>query len=59
MLAGTTLRYSPGIVTGGGGYVHDCGRSRSIGFFLEPLVCIALFAKKVMLHLKHPCACYP
>lgn len=45
--AGTTLRYSPGIVTGGSGYIHDCGRSRSIGFFLEPLVCIALFAKKV------------
>ncbi|KAL3143392.1 hypothetical protein ABBQ38_002216 [Trebouxia sp. C0009 RCD-2024] len=43
---GTTLRYSPGIVTGGSGYTHDCGRSRSIGFFLEPLVCIALFAKK-------------
>ena len=45
--AGTTLRYSPGIVTGGSGYIHDCGRSRSIGFFLEPLVCIALYAKKV------------
>ncbi|KAL0039835.1 hypothetical protein WJX77_009421 [Trebouxia sp. C0004] len=43
---GTTLRYFPGIVTGGSGFVHDCGRSRSIGFFLEPLVCIALFAKK-------------
>ena len=27
--------------------MHDCGRSRSIGYFLEPLVCIALFAKKV------------
>ena len=47
MNAGTTLRYSPGIVTGSSGYIHDCGRSRSIGFFLEPLVCIALFAKKV------------
>lgn len=57
--AGTTLRYSPGIVTGGSGYTHDCGRSRSIGFFLEPLVCIALFAKKVAQWYLHSVAAHP
>ena len=32
---------------GGQGFVHDCGRSRGIGYFLEPLVYISLFANKV------------
>ena len=32
---------------GGQGFVHDCGRSRGIGYFLEPLVCLSLFANKV------------
>lgn len=27
--------------------MHDCGTSRSIGYFLEPLTCLAVFAKKV------------
>ncbi len=31
----------------GGGLVHDCGTSRAIGYFLETLVLLALFAKKV------------
>ena len=43
---GTRLRYAPGVVTGGAGHEHDCGTARSIGYFLEPLVCLALFAKK-------------
>ena len=47
VMAGTTLRYKPGIVTGGPGLVHDCGTSRAIGWFLEPLAVIALFGKKV------------
>ena len=47
VVAGTTLRYKPGIVTGGPGLVHDCGTSRAIGWFLEPLAVIALFGKKV------------
>ena len=46
--AGTTLRYKPGFIVGGD-ITHDCGRSRGIGYFLEPLVCIALFGKKVSL----------
>ena len=45
--AGTSLRYRPGLVMGGQGFVHDCGRSRGIGYFLEPLVLLSLFANKV------------
>ncbi|KAK6928276.1 RNA 3'-terminal phosphate cyclase, insert domain [Dillenia turbinata] len=43
---GTKLKYKPGIVVGGKHFVHDCGVSRSIGFFLEPLIVLALFGKK-------------
>ncbi len=32
---------------GGPGVFHDCGLSRSVGWFLEPLVVLALFGKKV------------
>lgn len=46
-LAGTSLRYKPGFVTGGGlGMEHDCGTGRAIGWFLEPLACLALWGKK-------------
>ncbi|XP_057984090.1 probable RNA 3'-terminal phosphate cyclase-like protein [Malania oleifera] len=43
---GTKLKYKPGIVMGGKHLVHDCGVSRSMGYFLEPLIVLALFAKK-------------
>ncbi|WIA28864.1 hypothetical protein OEZ86_011390 [Tetradesmus obliquus] len=43
---GTSLRYRPGIIICGSGLVHDCGSSRSIGYFLEVLVLLALFAKR-------------
>ncbi|PKI35416.1 probable RNA 3'-terminal phosphate cyclase-like protein [Punica granatum] len=43
---GTKLKYKPGIIVGGRNLVHDCGLSRSIGYFLEPLIVLALFAKK-------------
>ncbi len=46
-LTGTSLRYKPGIVTGGAGLVHECGTTRGIGYFLEPLIVISLFGKKV------------
>jgi RNA 3'-terminal phosphate cyclase-like protein len=42
---GTRLRYRPGFVHGGGDLSHDCGTSRSIGYFLEPLCLIAIFGK--------------
>lgn len=45
--AGTSLRYKPGVIICGSGLVHDCGSSRGIGYFLEALVLLALFAKKV------------
>ncbi|KAL0377507.1 UNVERIFIED_CONTAM: putative RNA 3'-terminal phosphate cyclase-like protein [Sesamum radiatum] len=43
---GTKLKYKPGIVMSGRHLVHDCGTSRSIGYFLEPLVVLGLFGKK-------------
>lgn len=46
MLAGTKLKYKPGVLIGGKHLVHDCGASRSIGYFLEPLVVLGLFGKK-------------
>ncbi|XP_074571775.1 putative RNA 3'-terminal phosphate cyclase-like protein [Curcuma longa] len=43
---GTKLRYKPGVLVGGKYLVHDCGLSRSIGYFLEPLILLGLFGKK-------------
>lgn len=43
---GTKLKYEPGILMGGKNLVHDCGVSRSIGYFLEPLLVLGLFGKK-------------
>ncbi|GAB4814679.1 hypothetical protein N2152v2_001725 [Parachlorella kessleri] len=43
---GTSLRYKPGFIYGGAAVEHDCGTSRAIGYFLEPLACLAMFGKK-------------
>ncbi|PSS33694.1 RNA 3'-terminal phosphate cyclase-like protein [Actinidia chinensis var. chinensis] len=43
---GTKLKYKPGILMGGKHHVHDCGVSRAIGYFLEPLIVLGLFGKK-------------
>ncbi|XP_078436169.1 RNA cyclase family protein [Wolffia australiana] len=43
---GTKVKYKPGVVIGGKHFVHDCGLSRSIGYFLEPLILLGLFGKK-------------
>ncbi|KAF5827984.1 phosphate cyclase [Dunaliella salina] len=43
---GTSLKYKPGVIVGGPGLFHDCGLSRSVGWFLEPLITLALFGKK-------------
>ncbi len=40
------MRYMPGVIWGGASLEHDCGTGRAIGYFLEPLVLLALFAKK-------------
>ncbi len=42
---GTKLRFRPGIITGGSGLEHDCGKSRGIGWFVEGLLCLLPFAK--------------
>uniref|UniRef100_A0A0C9RFU7 TSA: Wollemia nobilis Ref_Wollemi_Transcript_29431_1497 transcribed RNA sequence n=1 Tax=Wollemia nobilis TaxID=56998 RepID=A0A0C9RFU7_9CONI len=42
---GTKLRYKPGVLLGGKHLTHDCGISRSIGYFLEPLIILGLFGK--------------
>ncbi|KAI0504465.1 hypothetical protein KFK09_015417 [Dendrobium nobile] len=43
---GTKLRYKPGVLIGGKNLVHDCGLSRSVGYFLEPLIVLGLFGKR-------------
>lgn len=43
---GTKLKYKPGIVMGGRYLSHDCGVSRAIGYFMEPLIMLGLFGKK-------------
>lgn len=42
---GTSLLYRPGLLTGGS-IEHECCPERSIGYFLEVLVCLAPFCKK-------------
>jgi RNA 3'-terminal phosphate cyclase-like protein len=41
---GTTLRFKPGVLIGGR-VAHDCGLSRSIGWFIEGILPIAAFCK--------------
>lgn len=43
---GTILRFTPGLVVGGCDLSHDCGTSRSIGWFLEALIPLLVFAKE-------------
>lgn len=45
---GTAIRYRPGVITGGAGLVHDCGTSRAISYFLQPLIALAPFAKSAL-----------
>ncbi|KAF9227655.1 18S rRNA biogenesis protein [Gyrodon lividus] len=44
-VTGTTILLKPGIILGGP-VTHDCPLSRSVGYFLEPLVMLAPFSKK-------------
>jgi RNA 3'-terminal phosphate cyclase-like protein len=43
-VTGTTLFFRPGFITGGK-IRHDCGTERGIGYYLEALIPLALFAK--------------
>ena len=42
---GTILYYKPGILIGGN-ITHDCNMSRSIGYYLEPIIMLAPFMTK-------------
>lgn len=44
--SGTALKYKPGVVVGGRRVSHECGGGRGVGFFLEMVLCVSLFAKK-------------
>ncbi|EMD38305.1 hypothetical protein CERSUDRAFT_93837 [Gelatoporia subvermispora B] len=48
-VTGTAILLKPGIIAGGS-VTHECPLSRSIGYFLEPVIMLAPFAKKP-LHL--------
>jgi RNA 3'-terminal phosphate cyclase-like protein len=38
----------PGVIIGGKDLEHDCGLQRGIGYFLEPLILLGLFARSPM-----------
>ncbi|KAG8130585.1 putative RNA 3'-terminal phosphate cyclase-like protein [Naja naja] len=44
---GTTLYYQPGLLHGGS-LEHDCSENRSIGYYLESLLCLAPFMKHAL-----------
>ncbi|KAH9993754.1 18S rRNA biogenesis protein [Russula vinacea] len=44
-LTGTAILVKPGIISGGP-VVHECPLSRSVGYFLEPIIMFAPFSKK-------------
>ncbi|KAK0459854.1 18S rRNA biogenesis protein [Desarmillaria tabescens] len=44
-ITGTAILLKPGIISGGP-LVHDCPLSRSVGYFLEPIIMLAPFSKK-------------
>jgi RNA 3'-terminal phosphate cyclase-like protein len=45
LLVGTAILLKPGVIAGGA-VVHECPLSRSLGYFLEPMVMLAPFAKR-------------
>ena len=45
VFTGTKLFFKPGLLLGGM-LEHDCSQQRSVGYFLEPLILLAPFAKK-------------
>jgi|MDTB01.1.fsa_nt_gb RNA 3'-terminal phosphate cyclase-like protein len=44
---GTKLRFKPGILTGGR-LQHNCGTSRSIGWYIEGILPLAIFCKEMV-----------
>lgn len=45
LLLGTAILLKPGIIAGGS-VTHECPLTRSIGYYLEPIIMLAPFAKK-------------
>merc|ERR1711920_207407 len=43
---GSVSKYIPGLIIGGSNIYHNCGNKRGLGYYLEPLILLALFAKK-------------
>ncbi|KAH9901586.1 18S rRNA biogenesis protein [Cubamyces lactineus] len=44
-VTGTAILLKPGVIAGGS-VTHECPLSRSVGYFLEPVIMLAPFAKK-------------
>eukprot|EP00297_Palpitomonas_bilix_P013189 CAMPEP_0113888708 /NCGR_PEP_ID=MMETSP0780_2-20120614/13033_1 /TAXON_ID=652834 /ORGANISM="Palpitomonas bilix" /LENGTH=366 /DNA_ID=CAMNT_0000877609 /DNA_START=201 /DNA_END=1297 /DNA_ORIENTATION=- /assembly_acc=CAM_ASM_000599 len=44
-VTGTTIKFKPGVITGGSGLSHECGTTRSIGYFIEGLLLFLPFGK--------------
>jgi len=44
---GTAILVKPGIISGGS-VTHECPTSRSIGYFLEPIILLAPFSKNLL-----------
>jgi RNA 3'-terminal phosphate cyclase-like protein len=45
IISGTSIFYKPGLLIGGT-VDHDCSVQRSVGYFLESVVCLAPFCKR-------------
>lgn len=41
---GTCVLFRPGVITGGK-IIHDCPPSRALGYYLEPIIALSVFAK--------------
>ena len=44
---GTAIKYKPGIITGGYNLTHQCSLTRGIGYYIEPIIKLLLFAKNI------------
>lgn len=43
---GTAIKYTPGVVQGGYDITHICSNKRGVGYYIEPLTKLCLFAKQ-------------
>jgi hypothetical protein len=52
---GTVVTFKPGMLIGGE-FTHDCPVSRAVGYFIEPILMLAPFAKNKC-GMSHVCVC--